>query len=116
MGTYTKRRKSYYRKSKRRKRRTRRRLRRRLSRSRRRRRYRVSALNVRDEQGKLIRGEDRPTGIVTYRREGGKNIPLPDFISANVPFLKLDDNYKTFLESLVEKGVPTLVPKLEVFP
>ena len=72
MGTYTKRRKSYYRKSKRRKRRTRRRLRRRLRRSRRRRRYRVSALNVRDKKGELIDGEYKPTDVEdTFTSDGG---------------------------------------------
>ena len=104
MGTYTKRRKSYYRKRKRRKRRKSKRKR---SKSRRKskkrksknRRYRVSALNVRDEQGKLIRGEDRPTGIVTYRREGGKDIPLPDdspgYFARRMSSVEGDDKYGT---------------------
>ena len=56
----------------RRMRRSRRRLRRRLRRSRRRRSYRVASLNVRDERGKLIRGEDKPTDVEdTFTSDGG---------------------------------------------
>ena len=64
MGKCTKRRKSYYRKRKSKRRKSKKR--------KRKRRYRVSVLNVREEQGKLIRGEDRPTDVEdTFTSDGG---------------------------------------------
>ena len=105
MGRYTKRRKSYYRKRKRKskkrksKRKSKRKKIKRKSKKRKRR-YRVSALNVRDEQGKLIRGEDRPTDVEdTFTSDGGIKTkiqnPFGGFFARRMSSVEGDDKYGT---------------------
>ena len=87
----------------RRMRRRRRRLRRRLRRSRRKRRrrsYRVASLNVRDERGKLISGEDKPTDVEdTFTSDGGIKTkiqnPFGGFFARRMSSVEGDVKYGT---------------------
>ena len=109
MGTYTKRRKSYYRKRKSKKRKSKKRKSKKRKskkrkskkrKSRRRRRYRVSALNVRDKKGELIDGEYKPTDVEdTFTSDGGIKTkiqnPFGGFFARRMSSVEGDDKYGT---------------------